>query len=157
VYEEIKKEFIDSFFAFRKIRDIFPKNTDLPFLESKILYQILMLSKERSLDEVRVSDIKYFVGVTKPAISQSLNLLEDKGYIKRNIAAGDRRSIALTITEKGRNILNEHIDRMNIFLYRLIEKFGLDNMKTMVSLFSQMADIIDEIKNNTTFENLEKT
>jgi DNA-binding MarR family transcriptional regulator len=115
-----------------------------------------MLSKEKSLDEVRVSDIKYFVGVTKPAISQSLNLLEDKGYIKRNIAAGDRRSIALTITDKGHNVLNEHIDRMNIFLDRLIEKFGPENMKTMVSLFSQMAEVIDEIKNDTTFENLEK-
>jgi DNA-binding MarR family transcriptional regulator len=134
------------------MRDIFPKNTDLPFLESKILYQILMLSKEKSLEEVRISDIKYFMGVSKPAISQSLNLLENKGYIKRNIAAGDRRSIALIITEKGHNVLNEHMEFMNKFLDRLIEKFGPENMKVMIGLFSQMAEIVDEIKSNTTFE-----
>ncbi len=111
-----------------------------------ILSQILYISENNADAEVTVSDIKSIMGVTKPAISQSLNALENRGYISRSIASGDRRSVALCITPEGCGALREQKQQIDLFLDRLIEKFGSENLKQLMDLFSRLMETVETIK-----------
>ncbi len=148
MYDELKKEFLHSLFLFRKIKDIMPRHGELTMPEINILNQIYYHKKELG-KEVRVSDIQCFVEMTKPALSQYLNTLESKGYILRNIAAVDRRSVALELTEKGNTTLEEGKRFIEAFLDELIDRFGSDNLEQLIALLRRMSETVDEIKQST--------
>ncbi len=55
-----------------------------------------------------IADIARELGVTSAAVSQMLNRLVDQGLIVRQEAAHDRRHKQLTLTDKGRAVLEEN-------------------------------------------------
>ncbi len=55
-----------------------------------------------------ITDIARELGVTSAAVSQMLNRLVDQGLIVRQEAAHDRRHKQLTLTDKGRAVLEEN-------------------------------------------------
>ena len=133
---------------FKRERIFFQRNSDLSFVELMILKRIAISGRDKCPEEVRVSALNDVMHATKPAISQSLNNLEKKGLISRNISAGDRRAIALTMTDKGKKVYSEKSDEMNSYLDQIVEKFGLENTKTLIALLKRLAEIIDEIRAN---------
>jgi DNA-binding MarR family transcriptional regulator len=56
---------------------------------------------------------EYF-GLTKGTVSQSLQVLERKGYINKNQDSGDGRVIHLTLTARGEQLLTE-IQALDVF------------------------------------------
>ncbi|HHJ38123.1 MAG: hypothetical protein AXA67_03265 [Methylothermaceae bacteria B42] len=49
--------------------------------------------------------ITEYLGLTKGTVSQSLSVLESKGYLSKTIDKKDRRVVHLKLTKKGRDIL----------------------------------------------------
>lgn len=48
-----------------------------------------------------------YLGATKGTISQTLIALESKGFLRRSRSRSDRRSVDLSLTEAGRNLLRD--------------------------------------------------
>ncbi|MFA6393405.1 MAG: MarR family transcriptional regulator [Patescibacteria group bacterium] len=91
-------------------------------------------------EKITPSDILKFTGGTKSNITQRLNNLEKKGFIRRLIpesGAIDKRKILVSLTKKGRNKFDE--------AHKLINKDSLDLEKE----FSQK-------ENNLHYEFLKK-
>ena len=53
------------------------------------------------------SALAAYLGSTKGTVSQTLIALESKGYVSRARSGGDRRSVSLALTERGRDLLRK--------------------------------------------------
>lgn len=85
-------------------------------------------------DGITVSEIARRFNVSKPAISQMINSIEEKGYIQRVAHGGDRRLVKVAITEEGKKQLievrNQHLD----YIEKVLNAFGEENTKQLISL-----------------------
>jgi len=83
---------------------------------------------------------------TKPAVSQMLNSLEKKGFIRREIDTNDRRRIVVTLTSEGQEVLQKAKEYFDRQMTMTIEKFGKDNTRQLISLINQLSESIEDIK-----------
>ncbi len=141
----LQKELANSIFRFRKVGQTFHQGIRLHMSEVFILHKI----SENEFDSKHnalMSDIQCELHITKPAISQTLNSLEKKGYINRLIDEKDRRRFILKLTPKGERTvasLKQHIDQV---MEEIISRFGEENTNQLIKLFNRFADISEEVK-----------
>ena len=132
--ENLKQRLMQAILPPNDIRHIMPRHDELPFAEMKLLGHIKQLSETQS--EVTVASIRDRIPVSKPAISQALNALENKGYISRTISQGDRRVTALKLTGRGDALIGEKMRHMDSFLDRLIREVGPENIEKLIGLLA---------------------
>jgi DNA-binding MarR family transcriptional regulator len=92
------------------------------------------------------SDLHSNLYMTKPAISQILNSLENKGYVSREIDRSDRRKIAVSLTDKGRVMLEQAKGHTEQMLDTVISRLGEEDTRQLIRLLDQMADISEEVR-----------
>ena len=110
---------------------------------------MMRLIAENALDSaenVYAADIQNGLHVSRPAISQMLNSLEEKGYIRREIDGRDRRRLLLTLTAKGEKIMQVMKGHANRVIAEIISRFGEENTTRLIGLLNRFADISDELK-----------
>ena len=93
---------------------------DITFEQMGVLYYI-----SRSIDKEMIQqDIAEVMDKTKSAILRSIDILEEKGFVKRLPVAGDRRKNVIELTGTGKAV----IEKMHLnFLERdLVLKHGID-------------------------------
>lgn len=93
---------------------------------------------------LHVSEIQKTLPISKPAVSQTLNALEKKGYISRTIDSNDRRKIAVTPTPMGEEILAEAKRCYFQSLDCILERFGKDDVKLFIEMANRLIDIFEE-------------
>lgn len=98
-------------------------------------------------NEVTPGILSSELGVTTSRIAASLNSLENKGHIKRDISLKDRRKIIITLTDKGEKeahkIKEFHINSIAFIL----TQFNNEDIKEIMRLtnkFEEILKIIDE-------------
>lgn len=91
-----------------------------------------------------VSDIQQNLHISKPAVSQTLNSLEQKGYILRTIDLDDRRKIMVTLTPEGQVAFDKAQCIYQQALDDLLLQFGTQNTKQLITLINQLMDIIEK-------------
>ncbi len=142
---DLRDRLVQTMLRFKKLGMIFPPGLDIRMGEL-----IVMKSIEEAIPcdgkDVFVSDIQGHHFMTKPAISQILNGLEKKEYIHRRIGKKDRRKIAVTLTPKGQDILVQTKAYADNMLETVISRFGEDNTRQLIELFSRLTDISEDMK-----------
>ena len=93
---------------------------------------------------IHVSEIHENMFISKPAVSQALNHLEQKGYIVREIDPGDRRKISVHETRKGKEILNLSEKTYDEKIHYLYDQMGTRDMEKLLKLLNKLADIVDD-------------
>ena len=81
-------------------------------------------------------DLAHETGMKKEAISRCLRKLSEKEYIKKEQHPEDKRSIILTLTEKGNNELGQN--------YKVILKNMYDLQKEMGEAFERLFENIQD-------------
>jgi MarR family transcriptional repressor of emrRAB len=74
---------------------------DLTFAQSQVLFFV------GDHPRCPMGDVAKAFGVTLPAITHIVDRLEEKGFVLRGAAPGDRRVYALTLTAAGRALVDE--------------------------------------------------
>lgn len=87
-----------------------------------------------------VADIAAPLGVSVPAVSRTLRYLQEKGWIIREIDAADRRSIRVTATAPGEEIVRRNIKTVVCVLNRILSVFSQEEMRTISELYSKFAN-----------------
>jgi len=152
----LREQFIKAMMRFKRIDMMFPPDINIRMAELMVLNSIAKHC-EPCGDEclcgidkkIHVSDLHSKHEITKPAVSQILSGLEKKGYIVREIEKSDRRKIAVGLTKKGCAILEISKDYVNNIMDKTISKFGEDNMQKLIELFTQLSDILYDVKKET--------
>ncbi|PSN93705.1 hypothetical protein B9Q06_05755 [Candidatus Marsarchaeota G2 archaeon ECH_B_2] len=79
-------------------------------------------------------------GLTKPAITYTVDRLEEHGLVRRERNTSDRRRVIVTLTKKGRRVLAraEHL-----YLRSLQNRLGALNQQELISLEHTLEKLIN--------------
>lgn len=77
--------------------------TDITFEQMGVLYYISRSNTKEMIQQ----DIAEVMDKTKSAILRSIDILEQKGFVKRLPVAGDRRKNLIELTTSGKAIIDE--------------------------------------------------
>lgn len=108
--------------------------------EFALLSIIYNTSKE--VDKIKSSDISEKLNISKPAASRMLNVVEEKGYIKRYMEKEDRRVVTISITQAGIDVYKNEINEYNKVCNRIVSKMGQKDMEIFSFLVDKFFDII---------------
>lgn len=101
--------------------------------------------KEHPKEEgVYVSYIAKKQCVANSQISRMLKALEEKGLIERKVAKEDRRNTYVFLTNHGNKVLEDVRQNIEQHYYRVMERFGEENMEELIRLCNEMANIMEE-------------
>ncbi|MDR2102969.1 MAG: winged helix DNA-binding protein, partial [Treponema sp.] len=85
------------------------------------------------------------LAVSNAAVSQMLGSLEKRGYIQRETDRDNRRKIIITLTNKGKTVVDTAGKNMDVLMSQIIKGFGEQDTQNLVLLLNRFAEIVDEI------------
>lgn len=149
---QLKEQLISAMLRLRRLGLTFPPDLDIRMGEFFLLKAIAR--DEQCPDgNVHLAETHCHLHITKPAVSQMLNALENKNYIRREIDRGDRRRISVRLTPEGMRVLARAKEYMDQIMDRTTSRFGEGNTQQLVTLLHQLADVSEQIGKETSQEN----
>lgn len=91
-----------------------------------------------------VSGLALRLHVSSPAVSRMVSVLEEKGYIGRNMDKEDRRNTYIYLTEKGREAKAEAGAALCRLMERVMLRMGEEDMCQLIMLWNRLADIMEQ-------------
>lgn len=114
------------------------KEYNLGFNEQVIL--MYLLKNENSNQE---SISKYFM-VDKGAIAKTISKLEEKGFIKKNENPNNKRENLITLTQKGKNVIDQMKELLSEWESNINKGLSEDEIVSINRIANKMADNIIE-------------
>ena len=84
------------------------------------------------------------MNVLVPAVSRTLRSLQEKGWIERAVDECDRRSVRVTATPAGEEMLRANMKRVVNALNRIMSVFTEEEMRTIAELYSKFANSMEQ-------------
>ena len=112
--------------------------------EFSMLHLIELCKKE--LDVVTTALLSEQLQISKPAVSQMINVLEEKKYITREINKNDKRLKSISLTELGNQRLEEDKDRFLSKINIILDKMGREDSEVFIDSMEKFFGIVKEIK-----------
>lgn len=137
-------EFITTMERLKKIMLDVKLPTSIPRSEHTLLDVIKSLSDDGI--KVTTSAMSDILMISKPAISQTINALEKKGWVIRNIDSADKRVYFLTLTEEGINVTNEVRTQYLDFAEKFLEELGEEDSKQLINITKKIYTMVQNKK-----------
>ncbi len=121
---------------------------------SKSANILLHISEVHTIDaigrneNINVTNLAKFRGVTKGAISQMIKKLADKGLVIKNVSSETDNEVVLSLTERGREVFNEHKkyhESLNGRIAELLSKMPKEAVDNFANLSLDLEDLFKEI------------
>jgi DNA-binding MarR family transcriptional regulator len=109
------------------------------------LSQYALLSGLADRTDARVRELASKAGVTASTATRILDALERRGIISRAPADDDRRAVTVTLTELGRELLNEQDDWLRAHQLDFYERLPPGERELAPHLLVRLAALIDEL------------
>lgn len=93
---------------------------------------------------IYISRLANLLHVSSPAVSRMAGMLEDKGYIQRDVDKEDRRNTYVYMTLLGFSKKADTELVMQDILKKVILRMGEKNIQEMLRLWNQLANIMEE-------------
>lgn len=100
-------------------------------------FSLLMLLKHNP--GINQTDLSRAVGLDKSTLTPALDQLERKGLILRERTAADRRTYALSLTEKGETLLTELITKVERHEENIVAALSSPERATLLRLLKKIA------------------
>ena len=84
------------------------------------------------------------LGVTRSAISQTVNRLEAAGVVKRVADEVDRKIAYIEVTDETLSAYEEDIKECRAFVNGIVEQFGEEKFDTMCEMLQEFMGLIEE-------------
>ena len=91
---------------------------------------------------VRMTDISEQLHVTRPAATYIVKQLVDRGLVRRVTASDDKRVTYIEMTDEGRKVFDESMQRRLGYLRRAAERMGLERAETFGELFREFLEAL---------------
>lgn len=112
--------------------------------EFRLLFCIHKMDQAK--DKIATGNLSERLHISKPAISQMMNLLEERELIKRTINRQDRRIMLVSLTEKGQVAIEQGIHLYMTMLENTLAEMGSSDGPEFVELFEKYVDCIKKSK-----------
>ena len=103
------KAMMDACYQAKRIREMLPA---LPtgVTPSYIHFLDVVEIMEKQGISVKISDISDYLYIPRPGVTRTVREMEEKGYLRKRVAAEDGRVTYISITEKGRALSKKYND-----------------------------------------------
>ena len=81
--------------------------------------------------------------IALPTVSQKLAVLEKQQLIERRTCREDRRKTMVTVTDKGREMVQDEYQKMIDSLYLVCEKLGEEKTAILTELLDEISGYMD--------------
>ncbi len=117
--------------------------------ELALVYHAAIHRKQTNGQNMTVAEAAEVLRVSVPAISRTLKNLERKGYVSRVTDESDRRSVRISITDTGNDVLIKNLRRSTQVMDDILARFTDEELHSMIALHSKfvkaVSDTISEI------------
>ena len=143
-------EVLAAFGRVRKLRAFFASRTGLTAREIFFLNLIEELCPRPSGSSpgVRISELGSAAGMSKPAVSQLVRVLEKKGLIRRSTDRTDRRVILIRLSRLGVGQLEQSTKSCQLMINQITEKLGPEDTAELRRLLNRIRLILCEEDKN---------
>jgi DNA-binding MarR family transcriptional regulator len=144
IVESLANRLIKAFMKFHRTHWHNAPASGLSQVETDILENI---NRAIRRDKVpRVSDISMMLRVSSPTVTEHLNNLEAQGYVLRTQSKEDKRSVHISLTEKGTEALKSHLVRLEADFEEFVGFIGQDSSEQMISLLTNAYEFFNKMK-----------
>lgn len=120
---------------------------ELCFTELCILSILYM-----DVEPVNLSSLSKKIGVSKAAISQSVDKLDKKMYVERYQAEADRKTIYLRLTDKGKEYEKKNVEKIMNITDKIIDIVGQEDSENLIRIADKFIEaarsVLKEEKKN---------
>lgn len=134
-YSKLADEFLQQMHFFRRFKPQQKINESMHG-EAFALHHIA-----KSGEKIIPSEISEAMGISGARIAATLNSLEGKGYITRQIDPSDRRRILVTLTNRGREQEYEHRRQLTETIEKMLRQLGEKDAQEYIRLTCKMAEL----------------
>ena len=96
----------------------------------------------RRTEDVQPGEIGAETGVSSARVAQTLNSMEKKGQITRQIDVDDRRRILVRLTPEGRSAAEAHLRHVLGLVSKILGLLGEADAREYVRITGKLADIL---------------
>ena len=144
--QDITREFLDAMIGVRKASKIPHFFSELSYSELAVFRAMRFLSGGCLPKElVKTSDISAHIQISKPALSQVINKLEDKGLVERVVQKSDRRSVYVRFTRKGIGMFERQNAQMHEAINMVVEKMGYEDTLRFITLMKKFHEVVAHV------------
>jgi len=117
---------------------------DFPITPAQFdVLQVLFFNGEK-----RMSDISRWLGITKSTTTGLVKRLIDADLVERKRSDKDRRSFIIDISDSGRTLIENVIDRRVEYLKSVMTEIKSDQVKALEVIVKNLIEIMDSKKAN---------
>jgi len=125
---------------FQKMKMNSTHTSELPRSEIMMLKMIKLNTAET--EGVTISTLGELLEISKPAVSQMINVLEDKGYVERMTTKNDRRIVYVRLTENGKQRLAKELQSLLKGMTQIFDKMGEEDTEDLLRLLEKLYLIV---------------
>ncbi|MFL0252213.1 MarR family winged helix-turn-helix transcriptional regulator [Clostridium neuense] len=141
--EEIADKLIFAFVQFRKVKFHSKYIAGITHGEMHVLFCMKKGFKNEK-EGIKVSQLSKKLRVASPTITQQINALESRGFVKRTMDLNDRRVVRIQLTDKGEEILKKAQKEFHDLVYGLVDYLGEDDSDKFIELLTKLFDYMKE-------------
>ena len=144
---QANEKYLNAVFSMMKKRDgimVADKKTRFNDTELRLISEVL--SAKQGGNRLISTQLATKLGVTRSAISQIVNRLEESGAVKRVPDAVDRKIAYIEIADETMESYRADIKTCGEFIGRGVKKFGGDRFQQMQNLLEEFATMMEEEK-----------
>lgn len=123
------------------------KNTG-EMLRREMMMLKLIEARSTRAEGVTISALSDHLEISRSAVSQMINALEDKGYVLRQTTKSDRRLVYVKLTENGRQCLERQLRIFLEGIAQVFDKMGERDTEELLRLMQKLYAIISENAGN---------
>ncbi|MDD5953063.1 MAG: MarR family transcriptional regulator [Oscillospiraceae bacterium] len=121
-----------------------PPCKELSHFEFQCLHLIRDYTEEHpELPGLKASLLSAMTQTSRPAMSQHLNSMEEKGFLRRVTSRTDRRVTYLVITDQAAAFLAEAERVLQQHLDQICRELGRDDTARLIELFNKLTKILE--------------
>lgn len=91
-----------------------------------------------------ISELAIARNISRPAISQAVDVLVKKGLLTRVQSAADRRFVELTLTDPGNTLLDSVFKETRIWMKERMRKLSSEELETIAKAMQALKKMLDQ-------------
>ena len=105
--------------------------------EDYSIYHLLALVNDGLLNQKTLAKK---LGMTEPALSMKLKILEKKNYISKKKSTEDKRNYILVLSDEGKQIIRDYQDVLNNHSKELLSNLSNEELQAFEKLLDKMSE-----------------
>ena len=108
-----------------------------------------IVAEKPGTDLFGLSELNSYLNFTRPNLSQTINKLEDKGYVERVVLKDDRRVTYIRLTENGLKTVTDGFNDLFSRLEKISKILGEEDTEKLIDLVLRFCDAYEKTSDVT--------